>query len=136
MEALSISHLPQCREWPIYSKQRVQEVKEEEEWDAILDEDPTLIEKLNDLSQEFEQEFSNRNLSIEDFLRLHWRPRMRQVLRQVRRERKAVDQSYRKELRGIGVVLDDESEQDVYYDPADTFEWDDDSGDDDWKGFW
>jgi hypothetical protein len=131
MEALSISHLPQCRQWPIYTEERFQEIKEKEEWDAILDEDPILIEKLNELSQEFEQEFSNRNLSIEDFLRLHWRPRMRQVLRQVRRERKAVDESYRKELREIGVVLDDESEQDVNSDSDDTSEWDDDSEDDD-----
>lgn len=90
-----------------------------------------MIEKLNELSQEFEQEFSNRNLSIEDFLRLHWRPRTRQVLRQVRRERKAVDESYRKELREISVVLDDESEQDVNSDSDDTSEWDDDSEDDD-----
>ena len=56
---------------------------------------------------------------------------MRQVLRQVRRERKAVDESYRKELREIGVVLDDESEQDVNSDSDDTSEWDDDSEDND-----
>ncbi|EEU45268.1 uncharacterized protein NECHADRAFT_80786 [Fusarium vanettenii 77-13-4] len=131
MEALSISHLPQCREWPIYSRERFQEVKEEEEWDAMLDEDPILIEKLNDLCQGFEQEFSNQNLSIEDFLQLHWHPRMRQVRRQIRREHKAVDEDYRKELREIGVVLVDESEPHVNSGSHDTSESDDDSGEDD-----
>ncbi|KAL2686903.1 hypothetical protein Neosp_004446 [[Neocosmospora] mangrovei] len=131
MEALSISHLPQCREWPMYCRERFQEVKDEDEWDAMLDEDSILIDKLNELSQEFEQEFSDQNLSIEDFLQLHWHPRMRQVRRQIRRERKAVDEAYRKELREIGVVLVDESEQHVNSGSRDISESDDDSGEDD-----
>ncbi|KAI8672997.1 hypothetical protein NCS56_00764200 [Fusarium sp. Ph1] len=133
IEALRIRHLRWCHRFEVAkgTEKTVQRAKEVKEWDEMLDEDQALIEMLGDLTEEFEQEFSNRNLSIEDFLRLHWRPRMRQVLRQVRRERKAVDESYRKELREIGVVLDDESEQDVYSDSDDTFEWDDDSEDDD-----
>ncbi|KAJ4218889.1 hypothetical protein NW759_008040 [Fusarium solani] len=133
IEALRIRHLRWCHRFEVAeaTEKTVQRAKEVEEWDEMLDEDQALIEMLGELTEEFEQKFSNRNLSIKDFLRLHWRPRMRQVLRQVRRERKAVDESYRKELREIGVVLDDESEQDVYSGSDDTSEWDDDSEDDD-----
>ncbi|KAI8674215.1 hypothetical protein NCS55_00744400 [Fusarium keratoplasticum] len=113
-DALRIRHLPACHRSVYATEDTVQRTKEVEEWDDMLDEDRALIERLGELTEEFEQEFSNQNVSIADFLWLHWLPRIRQV----RRERKALDDSNRQELRELGVVLDEEIGQEVYYDSA------------------
>lgn len=106
LEALRIRHLPACHRSGRSTEEVVLRTKEVEEWDEILDEDRVLIERLGELTEEFEQDFSTQNVSIRDFLWLRWRRRMRQVFG----ERRAVNESYRKDLRGIGVVLDDEFE--------------------------
>ncbi|RSL98369.1 hypothetical protein CEP52_010394 [Fusarium oligoseptatum] len=112
MRALGVRHLPRCHESAKDPEEKIQRVKEEEEWDEILDEDRVLIEKLDELTGEFEQEFSSQNLSIEEFLRLHWHPRIRQV----QRENKALVESQRQQLRQLGVVLDAKCEQYLDYD--------------------
>lgn len=38
MGALGIRHLPRCHECSVYPEEKVQKVKQEEEWDEILDE--------------------------------------------------------------------------------------------------
>ncbi|RMJ07653.1 hypothetical protein CDV36_012745 [Fusarium kuroshium] len=112
MGALGVRHLPRCHESAKDPEEKIQRVKEEEEWDEILDEDRVLIEKFDELTGEFEQEFSSQNLSIEEFLRLHWHPRIRQV----QRENKALVESQRQQLRQLGVVLDAKCEQYLDYD--------------------
>ncbi|RSL52549.1 hypothetical protein CEP54_010866 [Fusarium duplospermum] len=129
MEALGVRHLPYCHESVIYSEEKAQKVKEEEEWDEILDEDRALIEKLDELTGEFEQEFFNQNLPIGEFLRLHWHPRIRQVQRELR----SLVESQRQQLRQLGVVLDDKCEQFPDYDLDDNYaldydqDWDPDA---------
>lgn len=123
--ALRIRHLPACRRSAYATEDTVQRIKEVEEWDDMLDENRALIERLGELTEKFEQEFSKQNVSIDGFLRLHWLPRVRQV----RKERKALEDRNRQELRELGVVLDEYIEQDMYYDSADTSEWEDDSRD-------
>ncbi|KAM0417482.1 hypothetical protein ACHAPT_012546 [Fusarium lateritium] len=130
MGALGIRHLPMCHLTAGDIEEDVQSLRELKEWGEILDKDQALIEKLEKLTIESDQEFSNQSISIEDFWWLRWLSRIWQV----RREHKAPDGSQKQQLCHIGVVLDDESEQDSYYDSADTYEWDDsgdDSGDDD-----
>ncbi|KAJ4324345.1 hypothetical protein N0V84_003906 [Fusarium piperis] len=130
MKALRIKHLPWYHECFTYPEEKVQKIKEEREWDERLDEDRILIEELDELTQEFEQEFANQNLSIEDFLQLHWRPRIRQVQRE---HKQALDESQRQQLRQIGVVLDGEREKDV--DSEDEDSEDEDSEDEDSEDF-
>ncbi|UPL00860.1 hypothetical protein LCI18_011794 [Fusarium solani-melongenae] len=127
LESLRIRHLPACHELGCATEDTVQRAKEVEEWDDMLDEDRALIERLGELTEEFEQDFSNQIVSIDDFLWLHWLPRMRQVCK----ERKALDERNRQELCELGVVLDEDIGQDMYYDSADTSEWENDFGDDD-----
>ncbi|RSL61502.1 hypothetical protein CEP51_013624 [Fusarium floridanum] len=136
MGALGVRHLPRCHESAKDPEEKIQKVKEEEEWDEILDEDRVLIEKLDELTGEFEQELSNQTLSLEEFLRLHWHPRIRQV----QRENKALVESQRQQLRQLGVVLDAKCEQYLDYDQDwNPVAWyrhrygDEDSGDEDYE---
>ncbi|RSL60396.1 hypothetical protein CEP53_005454 [Fusarium sp. AF-6] len=121
MGALGVRHLPRCHHMDKTPEERIQKVKEEGEWDEILEEDRVLIEKLDELTGEFEQEFSSQNLSIREFLWLHWHPRIRQV----QREHKALVESQRQQLRQLEVVLDDECEPylDDECEPFPDYDW-------------
>ncbi|KAJ4206821.1 hypothetical protein NW767_003113 [Fusarium falciforme] len=109
MGALGIDHWPHRYEWTDYQRQMGPRAKVEVKWD-MLDEDRILIKQLGELVEEFAQELSSKKVRFEDFLRLHWLPRIRQV----QRERKALHEDRRRQLRQLGVVLDDEFAQDVY----------------------
>ncbi|KAI8669621.1 hypothetical protein NCS57_00777500 [Fusarium keratoplasticum] len=94
------SHLQWCHEFWDAAEETVQRIKEATEWDEILGKDRARIKRLGELTEEFEQEFSNQNVSIKDFLQLHWLPRMRQVGREGETRLRR-----RRELRELGVPL-------------------------------
>ncbi|KAJ4168998.1 hypothetical protein NW754_010930 [Fusarium falciforme] len=90
----------------------VQNIKQREEWDEVLDEDRHLIKELEELTGKLEQVFLSQKVSIEDFLKNHWLKRMRQGWN----KRKPLTQKQKRELCQISVVLesDYESSCDLY----------------------
>ncbi|KAJ3543860.1 hypothetical protein NM208_g3352 [Fusarium decemcellulare] len=104
MGVLGIGHLEMCHASGLKSEEGILKVKEEEGWELTLEVHRNLIEKLEDLTKGFEQEFLDQGVSIEDFLWNHWVPAMRQY----REEREPLDRRTRQELRDLGVVWEED----------------------------
>ncbi|KAF4996352.1 hypothetical protein FDECE_12496 [Fusarium decemcellulare] len=103
MKVLALRHLDNCHQAWLACERVVQWMKDNEEWEYTLREDRELIDKLEDLTEEFEQEFLKQNVSIGDFLWNHWLPTMRQYWEEI----ESLDEERKQELRRLGVVLEE-----------------------------
>ncbi|KAM0541354.1 hypothetical protein ACHAPJ_013274 [Fusarium lateritium] len=117
VEALDIKHLKECglfwsgiHKW---SEEELQNPERLEEWNEILDEDRLSIEKLEELTVEFEEEFLRQNIPVSDFLQDCWLPKMKQVRREWIRP---FTEDQKQRLAENGVVLEDSDgfTRDVY----------------------
>ncbi|RSL46986.1 hypothetical protein CEP51_015842 [Fusarium floridanum] len=96
------------------NEDEVQTIREEEEWDYMLDEGRCLTEELEKLTAEFEQEFISQKVSIEEFLWNHWLKKMREKWK----KREPLSKKQKQDLGDIGVDMESDSESDCdLYDP-------------------
>ncbi|KAF4953006.1 hypothetical protein FSARC_12486 [Fusarium sarcochroum] len=100
---LGVRHLSECYE---EDNETLEQIAEDpsirEEWAELVDEDRPLIEQANKLANDFEEEFQRQNVSITEFLRGHWRRKMRKVRRS---NAKLLTDSRKGAMLEIGVVL-------------------------------
>ncbi|KAJ4252878.1 hypothetical protein NW762_010784 [Fusarium torreyae] len=108
LQALDIKHLRECglfsshiHKWP---EEELQDPHRQEEWNEIHDEDRLSIEKLEELTEEFEDEFLRQNIPVSDFLQDCWLPRMKQVRKEWIRP---ITEDQKQRLAETGVVLED-----------------------------
>ncbi|KAK2930665.1 hypothetical protein FoTM2_008175 [Fusarium oxysporum f. sp. vasinfectum] len=101
MGLLGIRHVGPCVRNGLNAK--ISE-SDEDEWAELLDEDRHLLEKLDDLDEEFEREFQSRNESVAEFLDGYYTERMLEVVREM--EAPPAD-DYRRELLTAGLILGD-----------------------------
>ncbi|KAM0553136.1 hypothetical protein ACHAPJ_007686 [Fusarium lateritium] len=102
---LGVRHLPDCYGEDNDELERIAEdPSTREEWAEIVDEDRPLIEQANTLTNELDEEFQRQNVSVREFLRGHWRRRMREFRRGNAR---SLTDSRKHAMREAGVVLDD-----------------------------
>jgi hypothetical protein len=83
---------------------------EEEECAEMLEEDQILNDKLHALDGMFDEEFQRQNISIADFLQGYWLGRMEEVRKEMDMP---LSDEYKRDLRHIGVVLDEDEESDL-----------------------
>ncbi|RMJ08806.1 hypothetical protein CDV36_011602 [Fusarium kuroshium] len=114
MNWLGIRHLERCNAVITRNEDEVQTIREEEEWDYMLDEGRCLTEELEKLTAEFEQEFISQKVSIEEFLWNHWLKKMREKWK----KREPLSKKQKQDLGDIGVDMESDSESDCdLYDP-------------------
>ncbi|KAF5688738.1 hypothetical protein FDENT_4681 [Fusarium denticulatum] len=77
-------------------------VLDEDERSEILDEDSFLLEKLDNLDEEFAREFESRHETVVDFLRGYYTERMEEVVKEMD---VAPGDEYKRGLLAAGVVL-------------------------------
>lgn len=104
MELLGIRHVGPCARNHF---DRQMKESGEDEWAEVLDEDRLLLERLDDLDEEFEREFQSRNESVRDFIRGYYSERMREVVKEMNA---SPTDDYRRGLLAAGVVLADPGE--------------------------
>ncbi|KAH7196042.1 hypothetical protein DER44DRAFT_673560 [Fusarium oxysporum] len=104
MKLLGIRHVGPCA-WMDTSLRK--ELDEEERLE-VLDEDRILLKRLDDLDEEFEQEFHDRNESVVDFLQGYYVGRMEEVVREMA---EPIGNDYRRGLLAAGVILKEPEER-------------------------
>ncbi|KAI1023714.1 hypothetical protein LB504_005069 [Fusarium proliferatum] len=105
MKLLDIRHIGPCP-WNSLLWE-TKEPTDEDEWVELLDEDRLLLERLNDLDEDFEREFQCRNETVADFIGGYYTEKMLEVLKEMYESPTSV---YRHGLLAVGVVLGDEEE--------------------------